>query len=256
MNCRDLTYRDLTYIDAMAKVGPNELCPCGSGRKFKKCCGDPRATDRYTRDDRTAVFERLNEYIDAFAAEDEDRAVEAFWGPFAGRADELPPERAELFGDVEHLWFVFDHRGAQGTSVVDRFLAGAELAPGQQAFLNAMRRSSMRIYEVADTSPGVSLTLRDAIEGGSVTVNERQASKTIARGDHLAARIVPHGPSGGPEIEAGLLHIAPVVKEPLLARIQRERARFLDEHRGGDLTVFYKDLPRLFHEVWVGTMLT
>ncbi len=21
------------------KIGRNELCPCGSGRKFKKCCG-------------------------------------------------------------------------------------------------------------------------------------------------------------------------------------------------------------------------
>jgi uncharacterized protein len=24
-----------------AKVGRNDLCPCGSGRKFKKCCGAP-----------------------------------------------------------------------------------------------------------------------------------------------------------------------------------------------------------------------
>jgi uncharacterized protein len=23
------------------KVGRNELCPCGSGLKFKKCCGSP-----------------------------------------------------------------------------------------------------------------------------------------------------------------------------------------------------------------------
>ena len=23
------------------KVGPNALCPCGSGKKFKKCCGSP-----------------------------------------------------------------------------------------------------------------------------------------------------------------------------------------------------------------------
>jgi uncharacterized protein len=23
------------------KVGRNDLCPCGSGRKFKKCCGAP-----------------------------------------------------------------------------------------------------------------------------------------------------------------------------------------------------------------------
>jgi uncharacterized protein len=24
-----------------AKVGRNEPCPCGSGKKFKKCCGSP-----------------------------------------------------------------------------------------------------------------------------------------------------------------------------------------------------------------------
>jgi uncharacterized protein YecA (UPF0149 family) len=24
---------------AEPKVGRNDLCPCGSGRKFKKCCG-------------------------------------------------------------------------------------------------------------------------------------------------------------------------------------------------------------------------
>ena len=23
----------------MKKVGRNELCPCGSGKKYKKCCG-------------------------------------------------------------------------------------------------------------------------------------------------------------------------------------------------------------------------
>ncbi|MBK5936397.1 hypothetical protein CCR81_06200 [Halorhodospira halophila] len=25
-----------------SKVGRNEPCPCGSGRKHKRCCGDPR----------------------------------------------------------------------------------------------------------------------------------------------------------------------------------------------------------------------
>jgi uncharacterized protein len=23
------------------KVGRNDLCPCGSGKKYKKCCGSP-----------------------------------------------------------------------------------------------------------------------------------------------------------------------------------------------------------------------
>ena len=28
-----------TYIRPEPKVGRNEPCPCGSGKKFKKCCG-------------------------------------------------------------------------------------------------------------------------------------------------------------------------------------------------------------------------
>ena len=27
------------FINTEAKVGPNDPCPCGSGKKFKKCCG-------------------------------------------------------------------------------------------------------------------------------------------------------------------------------------------------------------------------
>ena len=28
--------------DQYAGVGRNEMCPCGSGKKFKRCHGDPR----------------------------------------------------------------------------------------------------------------------------------------------------------------------------------------------------------------------
>ena len=28
-----------TYVREQPKVGRNDPCPCGSGRKFKKCCG-------------------------------------------------------------------------------------------------------------------------------------------------------------------------------------------------------------------------
>jgi uncharacterized protein len=30
-----------TYVRPERKIGRNEPCPCGSGRKFKKCCGSP-----------------------------------------------------------------------------------------------------------------------------------------------------------------------------------------------------------------------
>ena len=33
-----ITYYDQPYI-AEKKVGRNDPCPCGSGKKYKKCCG-------------------------------------------------------------------------------------------------------------------------------------------------------------------------------------------------------------------------
>lgn len=30
-----------TYVRGAPKVGRNDPCPCGSGRKFKQCCGRP-----------------------------------------------------------------------------------------------------------------------------------------------------------------------------------------------------------------------
>ena len=31
-----------TFVRDSEKVGRNDACPCGSGRKFKACCGDPK----------------------------------------------------------------------------------------------------------------------------------------------------------------------------------------------------------------------
>jgi uncharacterized protein len=31
-----------TFVRDADKIGRNQACPCGSGRKFKQCCGDPK----------------------------------------------------------------------------------------------------------------------------------------------------------------------------------------------------------------------
>ena len=32
-------YLEMKPIVNPSKIGRNELCPCGSGKKYKKCCG-------------------------------------------------------------------------------------------------------------------------------------------------------------------------------------------------------------------------
>jgi hypothetical protein len=239
------------------KVGRNEPCPCGSGRKFKKCCGDAllRPSRPYTAENRHSAFVRLDAWIDAFAEEEAEAAHELFWGRFIDDVDELPEHLAMLSQDAEDLWFAFDCVSNSGGSIVDALLAEAELGLGERAFLTALRQSTMRLYEIVDAVPGVSLTLRDAIEGGQITVNERRGSREMRRHMFLAARVVPCGPSGGPELEAGVLPIPDLLKDEVIAQIRVLRARFLDEHRGAPINDFYKGLPPFFHDVWAGSFL-
>lgn len=38
-HCNHGHHHDQTpYVRSTPKVGPNESCPCGSGKKYKKCC--------------------------------------------------------------------------------------------------------------------------------------------------------------------------------------------------------------------------
>jgi hypothetical protein len=198
---------------------------------------------------------RLDEWIGAFLAAEQARAHTEYWGRFASYADALPPDLAALSRSTEDIWFAFDRRGDRGFPVVDTFLAEADLSAGERAFLTAMRKTSTRLYEAVDVVPGVSLSLRDVIEGGVTTVHERQGSRMVGLHTHVAARLVPRGPSGGPEIDSVLLHIPELVKDSTIVQLRGHRARFLDEHRGADLDTFYKSMPPFFHEVWTGSFL-
>ena len=59
---RLISTKSKDYGDLMGKVGRNDPCPCGSGKKYKKCCGDNRKSNRinsideYSLDQRTSIM--------------------------------------------------------------------------------------------------------------------------------------------------------------------------------------------------------
>ena len=198
---------------------------------------------------------RLDHWVETFAGDVRDEAHEEFWGPHVAYIDSLPEGLEALSDAAEDAWFAFDRDAETGETAVDRFMAEAELSEGDLTFLSACRRSSVRLYTVVGVLPGVSLTLRDAIEGGEITVHERMGSRSIGLYEHVAARVVPRGPSGGPEIESGLLHIPALYKDSVISQLRAHRERFLNEHRGASIDTFYKTMGPFLHEVWAGSFL-
>jgi hypothetical protein len=237
------------------KIRPNEPCPCGSGRKYKKCCGQPgtgsSARLPHTPSDRISAFSKLDCFIDELWEEEEEDAFEVFWSRHLEREGELPEDMLVVSRDVQETWFAFDYQTEDGGRVIDEFLEQAELSLGERSLLETMRASTMRLYEVTDTAPGSSMTLRDLLDGTVVTVSERTASRTVSRHECLAARVIARGCSGRPEMERGVLPIPPLMRETVLGSIKEYRGEFLRHHRGGSIDEFYKGLPPLFHEAWL-----
>lgn len=238
------------------KTGRNDPCPCGSGKKYKRCCqGRDEASAGYTQEDRATAFGKLELYIEARYAEERARATAELWSEDLDRVEELGPQFEQASRDAEDLWFAFDRPLPDGSLVVDRFLAQGWLTPGERAFLVGLRDSAVRLYEVTETVPGVSLTLRERPGGAEVTVHEQAGSRTIPRFSWLAARVVPRGASGRPELEAGLLPIPDLIRPSVLEQHVKALEAFRRDDPGADEFLFHKGSAPFFHDAWRSSIL-
>lgn len=232
----------------MTRIGPNERCPCGSGKKYKKCCDGPQVVTS-TQQDRAAALAALHAYVcDDLADEDE-----LAWDEFNPEIDplELGATYKQMSEDCFDAWFRFDRPLPDGRLVVDAFLAkDRSLSPGARHFLQGMRTTTMRLYEVVDVRPGAALTLQDALDGSRTTVAERTASRTLPLHSWIALRINPRGPSNGPEIEFGALAIGGLTERMMRDGIRAQRQEF----EGTD-AAFFKEMAPWFHEGWAQSIV-
>ena len=251
----------MVWLFAMERIGRNDRCPCGSGKKFKKCCEGKLAragsAAGYTRADRASAWEKLESFIMEELGSEDDEAMEALWGRWADheRRDGIEDCFEQTSDQIGDHWFSFDRRLPDGQFVVDRFFVerGGTLTSGEALYLRAMRASSMRLYEIEDSRPGESLSLRDLLEGDGVTVQERLGSKTLHRFEWIAARVVAGSASGKPELE-GVLHVSELMHQGVRDQLRRHREDFLSDDPA-DLLEFYKEMPRFFHDAWMGSLL-
>ncbi len=196
------------------RAGRNEPCPCGSGRKYKKCClpteeskhAERRRLTQVHRMDAELVF-RLSD----FAAQEFPEA----WSKLKREVHRWPlPETFTAPMSV----YLFD---VDDSTVADAFLAdaGQRCTPEEQRWLEAQRRSWLSIWEVEDVEPGRSLELHDLLSGQRRSVRETMASRSLVRRDAILARVVDY------DGQALLCSIHPTSLPPFDAGEVLDRAR-------------------------------
>lgn len=169
------------------RVGRNDLCPCGSGRKYKKChlAADEaeRAQERQTAGEHDLDGELVRE-LSAYAM----ARFSSEWRQFT--ADFFDPEETL---QLAVPWSVYHYR-VQGRSVLEWYLAehGRYLSRAERSWLAAQQAAWLSVWEVIGVEPGKSLTLRDLLSNEERRVREVSGSRTAVVRDALLARVVDH----------------------------------------------------------------
>ena len=118
-------------IRARPAVGRNHPCPCGSGKKYKKCCLLKESGQRTTPAEpgprkppaADPVFRRLRESLARYAEreisrKDFLRAMGLFWNTETREPIALP-EGASKDEDQFYDWFINDYRTANGKTILE-----------------------------------------------------------------------------------------------------------------------------------------
>ncbi|MDP2660000.1 MAG: SEC-C metal-binding domain-containing protein, partial [Dehalococcoidia bacterium] len=184
----------------ISRVGRNEPCPCGSGRKYKKCCmlADQAAIDQTTpRLINRASEESAQLLLSHARATRGESFLEDAWR-VAWLPDPRPFERASPFNALIIPWAIYlwdggDEETVGPGSVAADFLATPMvqgISDRTRRFMEACQAEPLTFWQVQAVEPGAGMTLRDMATGVERFVHERSGSQNIAVWDLMFGQVV------------------------------------------------------------------
>jgi hypothetical protein len=184
-------------------IGRNDPCPCGSARKYKRCCGvaktDPlELAAGEIRTAEEAAVRKIGRYL---LEEIGEQAPDEAWDEFEVTEGRLTPheDEATLFGP----WMFYDWepwvderplRRRSNARLTPAFMTmvecGEDLSPSERDFLTRVMVTPTSFHDVIACERGRSLTLRDIYLGDELTVLDKLAAADARVGDIIYARAV------------------------------------------------------------------
>jgi hypothetical protein len=237
--------------NSMQKVGRNDPCPCGSGKKHKKCClreSEPPPRDR--EDSMRAAF--VDRALAYFKRHYRDKLAEAhdfFWDDFDPKqhfgADEV--EVAEIsFWD----WLIYDWQSEEdGKTLIHLYLENTKkLSNEETAVLQKMRDAVLSLFEVLEVYPEKGFRLKDLLLGGEYDVKEKMATRSLRKWDIFGARLLHFDGQYG---LSGSVYPYPVSeKDPILKHLKECFRDHKKDHPDTTMRDFLKQNGVVLNYCW------
>lgn len=207
----------------MNPPGRNDPCTCGSGRKFKRCCGAAAQHEiDITDDDRASAYDMLDRVSRAarFAKDLDGAALRISEGPLADPLED-PDDEVSVGRFLD--WFSFDVVLHTGRTLAAETLAShsGELTPGARRLIADLERSPLRMLQVRTVFfGGVAFLAADLMEPAA-TYRVHAGWFDVERHDVVIARLVERG--AWFEVEGDPAVFPPLEKRKLVRALHRAR---------------------------------
>ena len=232
------------------KIGRNEPCPCGSGKKYKKCCLNKAASPS-----QALYYRRLSEAHDRLAGRLVAYAARIFGEEAVHVAmhefllwpeaeDEINEEMLDRAGPMFWPWYVFNWEydsidaevelaGPEDLTVAELYAKerSGKLDTLERRLIEGINRKPFSFWEVLSVDKGKGMRLQDILKGDRIEVQERTGSEYVQPGDVLFGRAVRVDGVGM------LIGLSPTLIPPgrkadiiqLRKRLQRHQAAITDD---------------------------
>lgn len=245
----------------MEKIGRNEPCPCGSGKKYKKCCLVKQQEDASRKRVEANVASSTLDWLAAHYPDGVREAVqEGFYRGLKTAEREALEGLSSRFHELLNVnlgeWLITDARIRSGEELkpVREVLLGAggpTLNEGGLQWLGNLGELPLSLYEVRRVEPGVGMLLADLVlpDEPETWVSEKIASNSLFIWDTIGARLVRRGDQ---RILSGAVY--PFEREEAKACLAKIARKVRKEERGsGSSREIIADIIR---KEWLKSLVT
>ena len=235
------------------KTGRNAPCPCGSGKKYKKCCLPKEEAQGSGKTSATPMELDLRDQLLSFSAnakykKDFERAYSLYWGkPFREPLALNEKEEANFSFFLD--WFIHDFKLGSGLTLVEEFYRGKKekLSPEEHSLLQSEMASHFSVYEVCEVNPEVGLKLKDLFMGESLDIVEVSGTRTLAKWDIIFGRVNKMGPIN--KFSGVITFIPRRGKDGILSNVRQAWDKFKEETGKTAWSDFAKSNGRQIHQI-------
>lgn len=169
-------------------IGRNELCPCGSGKKYKKCCLQKNQLIQFTTNKVLYVKglyknmeNKIYEYSNtSLFHKDKYESIKKFY---------ICKDSNSIIDSHYNTYYVYDYNKSKGNNIIDMFIEDNKLTLSkiQMDILLSMKSTSISIFKIENMDT-TKLIIRDYLNDNKIVIEDINAFKNLKVGESIIGR--------------------------------------------------------------------